>query len=259
MHKDRDQKIGIIITAKNCVEYTKQCVETIITAEDYVIVLIDDFSDDGTKEYFKQLSNERTDVIVLTDLDTYSLAEKWNLGIDAAVGDGCDAFLVCNNDIIFNKHTIDQLVRRLCLARETQDRVGMVTAHNFRASISVDDIENYREVVDGTEAPSPDFSCFLLDKLVFEDIGEFDDNYLPCFFEDNDYHIRMVQGGWRAICTTFAPYYHYGSITQNSVEGGLCSSPQFEANRGYFKNKFGFIPGDPEYDEEVQALEKKHV
>lgn len=252
-------KIGIIITVKNCVEYTKQCIETIKTTEDHVIIVVDDFSDDGTKEYLKQLSDDREDFIVLTDLDTYSLAEKWNLGIDVAVGDGCDTFLICNNDIIFNIYTIDRLARRLCLARETKDRVGMVTAHNVRTSVSVDDIEDYPEVIDGTEASNPDFSCFLLDKLVFDDIGEFDDGYCPCFFEDNDYHIRMVQGGWRAISITSAPYYHYGSITQNSIEGGLCSSPQFEANRAYFKDKFGFIPGDPAYDEAVQAGEKDYV
>ena len=155
-------KIGIVITVKNCVDYTKQCIETIKTTEDYVIVLIDDFSDDGTKSYFKQLYNERTDVIILTDLETYSLAEKWNTGIDAAIGDNCDAFLVCNNDIIFNKHTIDLLAERLQLSQETNEHMGMVTAHNVKDSVSVDDIEEYPAVVDGTEAPSPDFSCFLL-------------------------------------------------------------------------------------------------
>lgn len=252
-------KIGIIITAKNCVDYTKQCIETIVTNEDYVIILIDDFSDDGTKDYFKQLSKERDDIIVLTDLETHSLAEKWNFGIDVAVGDKCDAFLICNNDIIFNKHTINQLAKRLNVARETKERIGMVTAQNLRASVSVDDIEDYLIVTDGTEAPGPDFSCFLLDKLVYDNIGEFDDGFRPCYFEDNDYHIRMVRAGWRAISITAAPYYHYGSVTQNSLEGGICSSPQFEANRGYFRSKFGFVPGDPEYNEEVQALEKKYV
>lgn len=252
-------KIGIIITVRNCIEYTKQCIETMKTSEDHVIILIDDFSDDGTKAYFKQLYNERTDIIVLTDIETYSLAEKWNMGIDAAIGDNCDVFLVCNNDIIFNKHTIDQLARRLQLAQETNEHIGMVTAHNVKDSISVDDIENYPAVVDSTEAPNPDFSCFLLDKLVYKDVGEFDDGYVPCFFEDNDYHIRMIQAGWRAISITSAPYYHYGSVTQNSIEGGMCSSPQFEANRAYFKDKFGFIPGDPAYDEAVQAVEKNYV
>ena len=252
-------KVGIVITVKDCVEYTKQCIETIVTNEDYVIVVVDDFSEDDTKEYLKELSQSRNDIIVLTDLETYSLAEKWNMGIDAAVGDGCDAFLICNNDILFNKHTIDQLVKRLDLARETAERIGMVTAHNRKGSLSTDEIENYPLAEEGTESPGPDFSCFLLDKRVFDEVGEFDDGYIPCYFEDNDYHIRMIQSNWRAISTTTAPYYHYGSVTQNSLEGGLCSGPQFDANRDYFRNKFGFAPGDPEYDKFVQTLEKTYV
>ena len=71
--------------------------------------------------------------------------------------------------------------------------------------------------------------------------------------------MRMIQAGWRAMSITSAPYYHYGSVTQNSIEGGLCTSPQFEANRAYFKDKFGFIPGDPAYDEAVQGLGKNNV
>ena len=249
-------KIGIIITAKNCVDYTKKCIESIVTEIDSVLILVDDFSTDGTKAYFKSLSDDLDNVIVLTDLDTFSLAEKWNLGVDAARGDKCDAFLICNNDIIFNKHTIDRLAQRMMEAYMNNETVGMVTAHNIRDAISPDEILDYPFVQNATESPGPDFSCFLLSDDAYTDVGVFDEDYMPCFFEDNDYHMRMIQAGWRAISFTGAPYYHYGSITQNSVPGGICAGDQFRRNRAYFKAKFGFIPGDRKYDVVVKSLEK---
>ncbi len=249
-------KIGIIITARNCVDYTKKCIDSIVTEIDHVLILVDDFSTDATKAYFKSLSAERDNIIVLTDLDTFSLSEKWNLGIDAAKGDGCDCFLVCNNDIIFNKYTIDRLGKCLWQVRMNNEKIGMVTAHNIRNDIKPTEIIDYPFVENPTESPNPDFSCFLLTDEAYKDVGIFDEDYMPAFFEDNDYHIRMIQAGWRAISFTGAPYYHYGSVTQNSIPGGICAGDQFRRNRVYFKSKFGFIPGDLKYDEVVKSLEK---
>ncbi len=248
-------KIGIIITVKNCVEYTKECIDSIVTDVEHVIILIDDFSTDRTKGYFKTLSNSRDNIIVLTDIDTFSLAEKWNLGIDAAIGDTCDAFLICNNDIVFNKHTINQLADRLRQVRLNNEKIGIITAHNLRDSMGPKEIIDYPLVENGTESAGPDFSCFLLTSDAFAAVGLFDEDYMPCYFEDNDYHIRLIQAGWRAISMTSAPYYHYGSVTQNSTPGGICSGSRFDMNRDYFKAKFGFAPGDPAYQKLVDSLE----
>ena len=203
--------------------------------------------------YLYPAQNEN--VIVLTDLDTFSLAEKWNLGVDALCGDNCDVFLICNNDIIFNKHTIDRLCDRIENIRKTNENIGLVSAHNMRSSIESLEIIDYPYVNESNEAPGPDFSCFMVSKEAYDLVGPFDEDYSPCFFEDNDYHIRLIHAGLRAVSITAAPYYHFGSVTQNSVLGGICSHNDFERNRAYFKEKFGFIPGDPEYNDTVQSLE----
>ena len=226
-------KIGIVITAKNLLELTKAAVESIQTSYDYQLILIDDLSVDDTKEWMCSVPG----AIVFSKF-TSSLAAKWNMGAECAWYNKCDAVLICNNDILFGPFTIDAVVDRML-----KDDVGMVSAHNRRNDLEqAIDIVNLPQPPNPTESPHPDFSCFLLSLDTWSKIGSFDENFRPCYFEDNDYHYRMQQAGMLAIVTTAAPYMHYGSRTQNSVPGGLCLGVKFEKNRAYFIAKHGVDP-----------------
>ena len=265
-------KIGIVITCKNLLEYTRGAIESIETKYPFLLVVIDDFSTDETKEYLELLSQHyRDSAHIITDPLTYSLAEKWNIGAQYCFDADCDAVLICNNDIVFHPVTIDRLVERM----EKGD-VGMVTAHNMRGQsfhVPIPLPDQYKEVpgvtrayvpVDitaetlaaspaptpeiSTEAPHPDFSCFLLSRSTWDTVGKFDEKFAPCYWEDSDFHLRMGKAKIKAIATTSAPYLHYGSRTQNSVEGGICKGEQFNRLRDYLRQKHGTVPGEPEYE-----------
>lgn len=237
-------KLAIIVTYFNCLDYTKAMVESIKTSYPYELILIDDFSYDGSKTWAKKFSEDNSNVTLLEDLDTISLGQKWNLGVQKAKDLGCEVALVCNNDILFSPVTIDSLMRRW----ENRDAV-LVSAHNLRATVSPKEILTYIPSEDAySEAPHPDFSCFLMDIAAWEFIGKFPEIYVPCYFEDNHIHTMINAYGMKAIATTSAPYYHYGSITQNQVPDGLCKGPQFEANRDRFTQIFGATPDKVDLD-----------
>ena len=258
--------VGIVITCMNQVAYTTAAVNSIRTKFPFVLVVVDDFSSDGTKQWLGQLGAAHKnnwvagvndgwkELVTIIDEPTDSLGEKWNLGVQACKDHGCDFALVCNNDILFHPQTIDNVVTRLAQAKLDNENIGIVSAHNRRGSIKPEDIFTLALPEPPSEAESPDFSCFLIDIAVWEKIGKFPTIYEPCFFEDNHTHCELAKNGYRAITTTAAPYYHFGSVTQNSIPGGLCSSPRFETNRGIFKRLWGFIPGDPEYDTYVHSV-----
>lgn len=242
-------KIAVAITCKDLLEYTKQAIESIRTKHPMLLIVVDDFSTDGTKDYLAKLGENFPNVILITDPLTYSLAEKWNLACEAAWEAGAETTLVCNNDIVFHECTIDALV-----ARMEKGDVGMVTAHNLRGELedSAENLADKKPPENPTEAPSPDFSCFLLPKSTWDVVGKFDENFVPCYFEDGDYHLRMGKAGIKAITTTAAIYLHYGSRTQNSIPGGMCPGPQFDRLREYLRSKHGVVPGEPGYDEICQ-------
>lgn len=239
-------KVGIVITMCNQVDYTKQCVQSIVSSTPYHLILVDDFSMDGTKAWLKSLQPEQLSncvgVTTLIDPDTVSLGQKWNLGVSAAKEAGCDAVFVCNNDILFHSKTIDNIIERFDRAKIESEPIAIVSASNKRGETTPENIFDFQITGVPTESPHPDFSCFLLDIALWEKVGKFSEIYIPCYFEDNDFHTTLKIHDLVAIAISNAPYYHYGSITQNQVEGGLCKSVQFEQNRAKFKAKFGALP-----------------
>jgi GT2 family glycosyltransferase len=259
-------KIGIAFFVKNCLEYTQACLSTLKTKHKNVILVVDDFSTDGTKEWlaetqaeFQEFANsvsaeERNmqGFLIVENLPVESLGARWNHAMRLLAKEGCEAVLLCNNDILFHPETVNNLVDRLESGKKDPLlSVVMVTAHNLRGHIKPEvlaDIEPPRgdEV---SEAPHPDFSCMLLDIEAWRKVGGFAEEYVPCYYEDNDFHTMLKIHGLVAINTTAAPYYHYGSITQNQKEGGLCTGVMFRQNKDRFVQKFGAMPDELDIEE----------
>jgi GT2 family glycosyltransferase len=73
-------------------------------------------------------------------------------------------------------------------------------------------------------------------------VGVFDEGFKIAYFEDNDYHHRMMDEDVKAECDLWAWFSHYGSRTIK--EAGIAPlHDQFNANREYFLKKWGFLPG----------------
>jgi GT2 family glycosyltransferase len=96
--------------------------------------------------------------------------------------------------------------------------------------------------------PHPDFSCFLIRRETWDKVGPFDENFKIAFVEDQDYHVRLHQAGIRAECLDL-PFVHYGSMTIKNADSDEQRriSQQAALNREYFKSKYGFAGGSPEY------------
>ena len=172
------------------------------------------------------------------------LAAAWNMGIQTAINKGCNRILVCNDDIVFSPLAIDAMADRL-----SKGDVGMVTGCNVIDSVPADAITSHHSDT-SDESEGPDFACFMITPRTFETVGNFDERFVPAYFEDNDYHYRMKLKGVKAIATTAAPYVHYGSRSQNGdPERPVVPGDQFEKNRGFYIEKWGGAPGQETFTE----------
>ena len=166
------------------------------------------------------------------------LATAWNLGVSNLFAKGCDYVLVSNDDVLFSPHTVDALV-----ARAQRGDVALVSAWNVRGLV-----EKGEEILDFAvpdqinEPPHPDFSCFLITPECWEKVGMFDENFIPAYCEDNDYHARIVFSGLHAIQTTAAPYFHFGGVTRNIAVEGEVPPDVGDLSRAYFQVKWGHQP-----------------
>lgn len=228
-------KIGIIIVAVNCLEYSKQTIDSIKTKHDYEIIFIDNGSTDGTKDWL----SSRPDIISYKNPIVSGLAACWNLGIERAIADKCDFVFVINNDIVLAKNTIDNLVLKMKTGKYV-----MVTGVNDQ-SISLEEMKNLEKEYDPEEPDNehPDFSCFMISSKTIEKIGWFDENFQVAYFEDGDYHARIALAEEKAVSTTSGTYYHLCSQTiKNNPHLKTIIEHAFKNNRQYFINKYGTEP-----------------
>lgn len=85
--KKKNPKYSIIIPTKNGFNYLPTCVRTIIDQEysDYELIISNDHSDDGTKQYLDALSHPN--IRIVEPPESLSMAEHWEWALSHAQGD----------------------------------------------------------------------------------------------------------------------------------------------------------------------------
>lgn len=225
----------------NCVKYTKDCLKSIRSDKyDLYVNVIDNASTDGTKDYLEEQMKTASDLHesikhlhVITNAEPNCCAGSWNQIIENSMvkldGEYC---LVSNNDIIFHPKTIDNLVNFL---ESSEENIVLTSALNVRGALENPwDILNYEPDMESSYSEHPDFACYMINKKCLDIVGLFNEQFKPGFFEDNNYHDRILFRGLKAVSTPSAPYYHHGSTTQNQIEGGICTGELFEKNRAIY-------------------------
>lgn len=162
--------------------------------------------------------------------DNIGVSAGWNVGLREASRLGFALSLICNDDTVLQPGTINKLV-------QSMTDYDLVTAINMRDK-PLTPSEGYSD--------DPDFSCFMVWTHDFGPRGrhgEFDENFTPAYFEDNDMHYRIKMSGRRAVCRTDAGHYHQGSVTQNWGGQQVVTGPMFIQNQMYYVRKWGGTPG----------------
>jgi len=181
----------------------------------------------------------------------HGVSVAWNNGIRHCFNDmGCTHVLITNDDIVICRDGANRLADRL----DVHDDVIMTTGRQVKGQKGYDGTigglermlppSDYDAATGDTD--NPDFSCFMIDRRAFDIIGMFDENFKPGYFEDNDYHYRLQVEGYRAANMASVPQYHIGSQTGSSkrLKEPAVTHQQFDANRTYYKNKWGGNPAE---------------
>jgi GT2 family glycosyltransferase len=144
------------------------------------------------------------------------VSASWNMLIEYAIHEGHENFLILNDDIILKagQGAINQII----------ERWGPNTFHRPRAFYN--------------------WSAFLLNKTIYDKVGEFDENFKKAFFEDNDYEYRMK-------CKNITIRYEdalNAEVYRNSMT--IQKDPllgDYISNREYYIRKWGGLPNEETY------------
>ena len=210
-------------------DFTRQTLGSIKTKHDHEVLLINNYCAPELIQELSLLASHYPLVTCIQNSNGNILASAWNLGIKLSFAS--DFCIILNNDILLHPQAIDNLV-------------DFSQGHPEFLLWSGTEWPNQRTLSEATWDNSfslhPHFSCFMVSPQTIEKIGWFDEHFAMGYFEDNDYHTRLMLAGYQASASTAVKFYHYGSRTIN-VDDSLKSEAKYhyQKNRAYFKKKWG--------------------
>ena len=81
-------KYSIIIPVRNGIQYLPSCINTILVQKysNYELIISNDHSTDGTKEYLDTLSNNKN-IKIIEPAEPLSMTEHWEWALSHATGE----------------------------------------------------------------------------------------------------------------------------------------------------------------------------
>lgn len=214
----------------NLKRYLVETIESIKTKHSWKLLIVDNGSfDEVTKEWIESSEHD-----YIMNGENAGVATSWNQILYWGLAhDDVAAIFILNNDIHLHPDAVDNMVESMF--------------ENGKLGISGVNIGPTPNMLAQTTRPEPryspamNFSCFGFTVPLITRVGFFDENFKVAYFEDNDYHHRMMEENIDASCDLWAPFSHYGSRTLH--ESGIGPIHEaFRANREYFREKWGFVP-----------------
>ena len=194
------------------------CVDSILNSnlENISLVIAINGGNSDILDYCQKLTHEKLrEFKYFFNSDNLGCSASWNLMAQYAFMNGAKSVLIINDDLIFS------------------DPDGIVNMFKVSA-------ENPEALIIGNVNA---FSSFVLTTKVYKQVGQFDENFWPAYFEDNDYHHRCDLEGIKTIKVE-AGIMTVGSVSIKTNERlAALNNLTFKYNQQYFEDKWGGPPG----------------
>jgi len=206
-------KIGIVTVLYNSEKVLDDFFRTLDqqTYKDFTLYVVDNASSDSGLKKARELAEEvsfRT--IFFPEPENWGIAKGNNIGIKAALEDGCEYVLLSNNDVVLEDNTtVEKMVERM-----DDDSIGIITPKILlysdkniiwaaggkfkKPEVGIKHLGAYKNdaLVYNIEKQI-DYSptCFvIIRKKVFEDIGIMDESFFV-YCDDTDFMYRVKKAG----------------------------------------------------------------
>ncbi|MFC0524541.1 glycosyltransferase family 2 protein [Pontibacillus salicampi] len=210
--------VSIVIITRNSLKFTKECIDSVVryTHISYELIIIDNNSYDGTKEYLQGLQL----IKCLYNSENKGFPYSCNQGIKEAKG---EYVVLLNNDTVVTEGWLTRLI----VPFQRDQTIGIVgpvsnfvikdqlvddppyntiaTMHRFarERGIRLNGKGKYTTLISGF--------CMVFPRYLVQYIGGFDVGFSPGYYEDADFCIRAQIYGKKAWVAEDVFIHHYGS------------------------------------------------
>lgn len=239
------RKTSIVIVSYNCMYLMQKCLESIrkyCNSEAYEIVVVDNDSTDGVREWLQQQS----DIKLILCNENAGFPLGCNIGIQYTTQEN-DIFLL-NNDTRMTPGALFWL-RMGLYERNDVGAVGCVAnycGNDQQIEIEFPLPDDYIQYGDKINVPC-DYPyeeknrlcgfAMMIRRSVADRIGGMDINFSPGYFDDDDLSVRIGKEGYRMVVCHNAFIYHAGSQSFAGKEG---IEEIITRNLFYFLNKWNY-------------------
>jgi GT2 family glycosyltransferase len=168
--------------------------------------------DNGKQEIISREKN----MMIYKPISNIGVAGSWNAIIDYANKIDCTHVLMLNDDIYLGAK--ENEIQELILSNPE---------------------------IDFFVSSSCNWSAFIIPIKTFQDVFHFDENFFPAYYEDNDYHYRMILKNKKVMAASILN----SEIFRESmtIKKNPKINKDFEKNKQFYIKKWGGYPGKEIY------------
>jgi N-acetylglucosaminyl-diphospho-decaprenol L-rhamnosyltransferase len=225
----KKEKYSICFACYNAVDYTKKCIDSLITHNTPLdrLVIVDNASTDGTSEFL-----EKTHIInIKTNKKNLGCGTAWN---QAALTLQSEWTIIMNNDVIVSHDWIKRLINS---AEKHNLKVISPALIEGDLNYDLDALaeKNSELMSDVIRLGHCHAVCMAVHETVWEKTGYFQANPRLLGFEDTLFFDALRQQKIRTGMTGAAWIHHYGSITLSIIkkEQGLLERDNLSHRKNY--------------------------
>ena len=247
---------SIIILTLNQWKLTKQCLDSILrhTSGSYELILVDNGSTDGTRDYLREYAAQHRRVIVVANRTNRGFAAGNNQGLALATG---RQVLFLNNDTVvtpgwlgnmlklFQEHPQTGVVgprSNRVLGKQQVDGVGYKSLEELPAFAAA---WAEKHTGESRVANRVVGFCLLARCEVINAVGGLDEQFGSGNFEDDDFCVRAHLAGFETRIADDSFVHHVGNATFTGA--GIDYAKAMETNWGLFKSKWAIPPETPPF------------
>lgn len=224
------KRIGVVTVTYNSASVISDFMDSLLkqTHTDFILYVVDNVSTDETLKRISEYQDSR--IVLVTNLTNLGVAEGNNIGIRAALRDGCSSVLLINNDTVFDamlfsellagleRHQCEMVVPKI-LYSDDPEKIWSAGGYLSRLRASArhfgfDKRDNGKFDHPRLVNYNPT-CCMLIKKDVFHRVGMMDAKYFV-YFDDTDFCLRAHCAGIRLFYVPKARLLHKVS----SLTGG---------------------------------------